>query len=374
MNKSNLIVATLLLLIIGLLFISLSSISEAVYTAGDKFYFIKKQLIWSVIGGISFLTASKIKFIYLNKYAKTFFLISIGLLLIVLIPQFGNQTLGARRWFDLGLFGIQPSEIFKLSAVIFFSKMFADNSSRNIKNLIIYLGIPLTLIILEPNLSTAILIAAIIFTIYYLSGGEIASLFTLCLLAIIASLILVFTSPYRQERFHSLIDPENSSSYHSSQIILALTSGHWIGKGLANSDQKYRFLPKVSTDSILAVIGEETGFFGCLSIIFIYLFLILQIISVGRHSPDPFCSLLTISIACWIAYQSLINISAIVALIPLTGVPLPLISYGGSSLVTLMFALGLVQNIQLHSVLVYSDNREKIKIRYHHRHPSHSGH
>ena len=136
MNKSNLIVATLLLLIIGLLFISLSSISEAVYTAGDKFYFIKKQLIWSVIGGISFLTASKIKFIYLNKYAKTFFLISIGLLLIVLIPQFGNQTLGARRWFDLGLFGIQPSEIFKLSAVIFFSKMFADNSSRNIKNLI----------------------------------------------------------------------------------------------------------------------------------------------------------------------------------------------------------------------------------------------
>jgi cell division protein FtsW len=374
MNKSNLIFITSLLLIIGLLFISLSSISEAAYTAGDKFYFIKKQLIWSGIGIIAFIVAAKIKFSFLKKYTQVFFILSLGLLLLVLLPRFGNLTLGARRWFDFGFIGIQPSEIFKLTAIIFFTKMFADNNSRNIKNLLIYLGIPLFLIILEPNLSTAILIAATIITTYYLSGGEITSLFTLCLFAVAISLILILTSPYRRERFNALVNPQNSSSYHSDQIILALTAGHWTGKGLANSDQKYRFLPKVSTDSILAVIGEETGFLGCSLIVILYLLLILQIIKIGNQTTDVFNSLLVTSVASWIAYQSLINISAIVALIPLTGIPLPLISYGGSSLVTLMFALGLVQNIQQQSTLVYSDKREKLQIHHHRRHPPHSSH
>ncbi len=358
---------------IGLLFISLSSISEAVYTAGDKLYFIKKQLIWSVVGIAAFFVAAKIKFSFLKKYSQTFYFLTLGLLILVLIPQFGNQVLGARRWFDVGFFGIQPSEIFKLTAIIFFSKIFIDDRSRNIKNLIIYLGIPLVLIILEPNLSTSILIAATVITMYYLSGGEIVSLFVLCLFAISASLILVLTSPYRRQRFESLVDPQNSS-YHSDQIILALTSGHLTGKGLANSDQKYRFLPKVSTDSILAVIGEETGFIGCSLIICLYLLLILQITKIGSLSSDPFNSLIASGTAVWIAYQSLINISAIVALIPLTGVPLPLISYGGSSLVTLMFSLGLVQNIHQQSVLLYSNNSEKQSDHHHHRHTSHSGH
>lgn len=374
MKNHYLIFFTFSLLIIGLLFISLSSISQALFTAGDKYYFIKKQLLWSGVGLVAFIFASKIKFNYLKKIASPFFYLSIGLLILVLIPRLGSLALGARRWFNFGIIGIQPSEIFKLSAVIFFAKIFQNSQTRNIKNLLLYLGIPVILVVLEPNLSTAILITAVIITVYYLAGGEITSLFTLCLLAVIASFVLVITSPYRLQRFESLINPQTSASYHSGQMILALSSGFITGKGLANSDQKYSYLPEVSTDSILAVIGEETGFIGCSAVIILFLLLVLQIIKISQSTTDSFCSLLVIGIAAWVGYQSLINIAAVVALVPLTGIPLPLVSYGGSSLVTILFALGLVQNVQHQSVLVYSDSREKPENHHYHRHPPHSSH
>ena len=374
MKNRNIILLTTLLLIVGLLFISLSSISQAVISTSDKYYFIKKQFLWSAFGIISFIVASKIKLTFLKTISAPFFYISLILLILVLIPQFSHLTLGARRWFNLGIIGIQPSEIFKLSAVIFFAKMFQESQTRNLKNLIIFLGIPIILIVAEPNLSTAILTAAIIITIYYLAGGEITSLFFLCLLAITTSSILIVTSPYRLQRLQSLINPQNSSSYHSEQMILTLSSGFLTGKGLANSDQKYSYLPEVSTDSILAVIGEETGFLGCTTVIIIFLLLVLQIIKISQSSSDPFSSLLVIGIALWIGYQSLINIAAVVALVPLTGIPLPLVSYGGSSLITIMFALGLVQNVHRQTVLVYSDSREKLKSHHYHRHSPYPRH
>ena len=357
MNAKKLLFAVFTLLALGLVFISVSSISEADYTAGDKLYFIKKQLIWSVIGIFTFFIATKINLGLIKKYSFFFFVLSLILLGLIFVPNLSTQTLGARRWLDLGFIGVQPSEILKLGALIFFSKLFSDIKGLNIKNLIIYLGIPLTLVILEPNLSTAVLIAAIVITLYYLAGGEIVSLFALCVTAVLISVILIATSPYRRARL-------DSTSYHSSQMVIALTSGNIIGKGFANSEQKYRFLPKISTDSIFAVIGEELGFVGGLAIISLYLFLILTTINIGQSATDKFSSLFCTGTACWLAYQSLINISAVVALIPLTGVPLPLISYGGSSLVTLMFALG----------LVYSISSENQKDSHHHRHSPHSRH
>lgn len=373
----SLIVSVLLLLFIGLVFISVSSYSEAAYTAGDKLYFVKKQPIWIALGLIAFFITSKINLNLLKKWATPMFIVSIALLCLILIPQFSNQTLGARRWLDLGIIGIQPSEILKFCAIVFFSKLFSIESSRNIKNLTFYLSMPFTLIILEPNFSTAVIVAAIVITIYYSSGGEIFSLFALCFLTVLASIFLILLSPYRLARFNSLINSNNqekSISYHSNQMILALTSGHWFGKGFANSDQKYRFLPKISTDSILAVIGEETGFIGVSFIVYIYIYLVNLILKISQKVIDPFLSLFSIGVASWIAIQSLINISAVAALIPLTGVPLPFISYGGSSLISLMAAVGIIQNIQNHnSNLIYSDNRENHKNYHHHRHPPHSG-
>jgi cell division protein FtsW len=357
MNSRKLLYIVLSLLTIGLVFISVSSISEAEYTVGDKLYFIKKQAVWSAIGLFVFFIATKIKLSHVKKYASLFFILCSILLALVLIPQFSTETLGARRWLYLGPLGIQPSEILKLAAIIFFSKIFSETKSLNIKNLAIYLSLPLTLVILEPNLSTAVLIAAIVITLYYIAGGEIISLFTLCIIGAAISTGLIMSSPYRLARF-------DSSSYHSSQMTLALTSGGPIGKGFANSEQKYRFLPKISTDSIFAVIGEELGFIGSSLIILLYILFIATIINISQSTSDVFSTLFAAGVASWISYQSLINVSAVVSIIPLTGVPLPLISYGGSSLVTLMFALG----------LVYSISRENKKEDHHHRQPPHPGH
>ncbi|MFA5828118.1 MAG: FtsW/RodA/SpoVE family cell cycle protein [Candidatus Shapirobacteria bacterium] len=372
LRLSPIVILTFILILIGFLFISISSLTEASSTIGDKFFFSKKQLIWIVISWVVFFVTSKIPLETIKKASPILYFSSLFLLFLVLIPQLGNKTLGARRWLDIGFTEIQPSEILKLFSIIYFAKLFSQADKRTIKNLLLYLGIPFVLIIAQPNLSTAILISAIVITIYYLSGGEIIHLFTLGFFATIVSFLLVISSPYRMARLQGL----STGSYHSNQIIMALASGGIFGKGFANSDQKYRFLPKISTDSIVAVIGEETGIIGIITVILLFIFLIVNIFKIANSSKDSFESLLISGIGCWIAFQALINISAIVALIPLTGVPLPFISYGGSSLISLMSAMGLVYNIERNrpKLLYYSadDNIQKeSKNHLHNRHPPH---
>lgn len=376
-HKSPLFFLVSSLIIIGIIFISISSLTEANSTIGDKFFFLRKQGFWLLVSLVVFYIASKIKIETVQKLSSIIYLFSIVSLILVLIPGLSNQALGARRWLNLGIFSFQPSEILKLSSIIFFASHFSKEQFRNFKNLVLYLIGPFILIILEPNLSTAILITAIVISIFYLSGGKILPLFFLCLTIIGLSLILILTSPYRSARLQTLLNPQNnaeSTSYHSNQIILSLSSGGLFGKGFANSDQKYKFLPKISTDSILAIIGEETGFLGVTVIIFIYIYLISYLLKISSIITDQFQSLIISGTACWIAYQCLINISAVAAIIPLTGVPLPFISYGGSSLITLFTAIGLVRNIEKrNSLLLYSDNDSKDKQNnHHHRHTPHS--
>lgn len=376
-NKSPLFSLVFVLIFIGLTFISISSLTEANITLGDKFFFLRKQGFWLLISLVAFYFSSKIKIEIVKKFSFAFYLFSILGLVLVLVPGFSNETLGANRWLNLGVLSFQPSELLKLSSVIYFAMLFSVEKRRNFTNLILYLVGPFILIILEPNLSTAILVSGIIISIFYLAGGKIMPLFGLCLSLVVISLILIISSPYRLARLQTLFNPQDnsqSSSYHSNQIILSLSSGGLFGKGFANSDQKYQFLPKISTDSILAIIGEETGFLGVLTIILIYIFLIYYLLKISSLISDPFSSLLVSGTACWISYQCLINIAAIASIIPLTGVPLPFISYGGSSLLTLMTAVGLVRNIEKNnSLLLYSDNDSKAKKKHpHHRHPSHS--
>lgn len=376
-NKSPLLKLIFILIFIGLTFISISSLTEANNTIGDKFFYLKKQSFWILISIVSFYIVSKINLNIVKKLSFLLYLFSIICLFLVLIPGFSNQALGATRWLNLGIFSFQPSELLKLTSVIYFASLFSSDSKRNFTNLVIYLFIPFVLIILEPNLSTAILISAIVISMFYLSGGKIIPLFLLCLALIGLSIVLVYSSPYRKARLETLINPTESTqstSYHSNQVILALSSGGVFGKGFANSDQKYRFLPKISTDSILAIIGEETGFVGVSFILIIYMALITYLIKLASSiTDDTFSALIVSGTTCWITFQALINIAAIANIIPLTGVPLPFISYGGSSLLTLMIAVGLVRNIEnKYPLLIYSNYETKPKKNYHRRHPSHS--
>jgi len=372
--RSPLLIYIFSLVTIGFLFISVSSLFEAQSSQGDPFFFLRKQAVWIGSGFLLLLISSAFNLEFIRKYSFYLYLFSIALLVAVLIPGLGVKVLGARRWFDLGPINIQPSEIFKLVSVIFFSALFADPSQSTFKNLFFFLIPAFALIVFEPNLSTALLCAAIVFSIYYLSGGPNFPLFTTFLIFIALGIFLVVFSPYRLARFKTLLNQEGNpgQNYHSQQIIISLASGGWSGKGIANSDQKYRFLPKISTDSILAIIGEETGFIGLSGLLYLFVSLVNYLFKLSKLVKEPFEKLLVSGLACWLSYQALINFSAIVSLIPLTGIPFPFISYGGSSLLTLFIAAGLVRNIEKrHLPLLYSFNA-KIKKNRHHRHSPHS--
>lgn len=361
---------------IGIFFIAISTQTEANLTLGDQYFFLKKQIIWLILGIIVFTISSKIKIDFIKKFSFLFYIISNILLVAVLIPHIGTSALGAKRWLNLGpLGGIQPSEIAKTAAILFFPFLFSQEKNRNLKTVFIYLGIPFLLIILEPNLSTAVLLSAICLVIYYLSGASLKSIMTFSFLSFTIFAILTFIAPYRFVRLKTLLNQndastQTSSSYHTNQITYALASGGIWGKGFANSDQKYKYLPKISTDSIMAIIGEETGFIGISLILYCYLLLIGHIFRIAKNLTDTFESLLVSGVGAWLAFQTLINIGAIANIIPLTGIPLPFISYGGSSLVSLFLCLGLVRNIEKKQAnLLYSNNETENN---HHRHPSHS--
>jgi cell division protein FtsW len=373
MRKSPLLTLILILISISLIFISISSLSEAVSTIGDKYFFIKRQLAWITFSIIAFFIFSKIKIDTIKKQSFTFYLFSLFLLILVLVPEIGNEVLGARRWLNLGFISIQPSELLKFTSIIFFSYLFAEEKNKNLKKLLTYLVPSLILIIAQPNLSTAILIALIVISIYYLSGSKLTELIGLSTFSILIFFILIVISPYRSARLQTLIKPQediSKTSYHSYQVTLAISSGGIWGKGFANSDQKYKFLPKISTDSILAVIGEETGLIGISLIVLVYIYLIAYLFKISLKIPNNFESLIISGTACWIAYQTIINMSAIVSLIPLTGVPLPFISYGGSSLITLASIMGIIKSIEnKNKNIIFDQQNEKNN---NHRHPSHS--
>ena len=374
MKNSLLFVYALALSFIGLLFMSSASLFEAEKTIGDPYFFIKRQLLWLILGIIVMLITSKLNLNLVKENSFRFYLLSVIFLILVLIPGIGVKVLGARRQIDLGFFNFQPSELFKLASVIFFSYLFTLPEHRNISSLFLYLGLPLILIILEPNLSTTLLIALIVTAIYFLSGAKITNLFLVGLILTVFAAIFIFTSPYRLNRVKTLLQQQNNQdlSYHSEQIILSLASGGISGKGFANSDHKYKFLPKISTDSILAIIGEETGFIGLVLITYLFLILISRLMRLSQVTKDDYEKLLVSGIAVWIALQGLINFAAIVALIPLTGIPFPFIAYGGSSLINLFAALGLAINIEKkYSQLLYS-NHDRHSKNSPHRHSPHS--
>ncbi|HOZ80615.1 MAG TPA: FtsW/RodA/SpoVE family cell cycle protein [Candidatus Woesebacteria bacterium] len=356
---------------IGLVFLSISSPFESINLTGVSFGIAKKQLIWSLIGLSIFFIIRYLDYSLIKKFSPILFYFSLFLLFLVVIPQFGLKILGANRWLNFGFFGVQPSELFKFTSILYFSNILTKNV--NLKHFFIPLVIGLFLIIIEPNLSTTILIATISIFLFYLANGDIKSIFIIGVIALFLGIILTITSPYRLKRLQSLINPQSTQAYHSNQLIVSLASGHIFGKGFANSDQKYMFLPKVSTDSIAAVIGEETGFIGMLIICLAYLYLVSHLINFSNTLTDHSTQLFTIGISLWIAFQALINLGAITSIIPLTGMPLPFISYGGSSLVSLYLGLGVVANIHRQQQLLYLKNSDQ-QNHHHHRSSSHSSH
>lgn len=331
---------------IGLIVVYNASVVEAFNDFNDRYYFAKQQLIWLGLGLVVYFLASRLNPKHLKKISFAFFILSLIAMIMVLVPGVGLRLQGARRWISLGFFRFQPSELLKTSLVVYLATWL--ETPKEIKKFAVLLAICLGLIMLQPDLGTAVIIAALGFGLFYLSGNAIKEivLFFTCLIAGIA--ILIFVSPYRFERVKTFFDPTSDPlgrSYHINQILIGLGSGGVSGVGLGRSRQKYAYLPEATTDSIFAIVGEELGFIGGVLLIALLLSLSLLAFRVASQARDQYGRLLAAGVALLFSIQTFVNLASIVALIPLTGVPLPLISYGGSSLITTFLALGILASV-----------------------------
>ena len=339
------------LTLFGLLMVYDASVVEAYHKFSDKYFYLKQQLKWVGLGLLSGLIFAKVDYKKLAKIAAPGMLMVIILLLLVLIPKIGVKALGAKRWISIAGFSLQPAELTKIVFVLYLASWLSKQ--RSLFPLLILSGLILGLIILEPDLGTAVVIITTGFLVYFVAGAPLFHLSLSALLGLLGGLLLIWVSPYRRRRLLTFFDPTVDplgASYHIRQVLIAIGSGGLFGLGLGKSRQKYEYLPAATTDSIFAVIAEETGFFGSLLVVLAFLFLIWRGIKIAKEAPDRFGQLLAVGITSWIAVQALVNLAAMVALVPLTGVPLPFISYGGSSMVTSLAAMGILLNISRNKV------------------------
>lgn len=334
------------LTLLGLIAVADASAPAAIANFNDKFYYLKQQGIWAVFGISALIIFSKIKYSFWEKAATPFFFASVAALLLVFIPGLGVNLQGARRWIVLGTFSIQPSELLKLSLAVYIAKVATRN--KRIVSYFFPIVVSGFLIMLQPDLGTALVITSIGMAQIFISGVSFFYFLSFLAAGFLLVLILIFTSDYRKARlltfFEQTADPLGKS-YHIRQILLALGSGGLFGVGLGQSRQKYLFLPETATDSIFAVIAEEVGFLGAGLIILIFAYFLIICMSIIKNAPDKFSKILAVGLTTWIGSQAFLNIGSMVAVIPLTGVPLPFLSYGGSSLIAILTACGILLNI-----------------------------
>ncbi len=337
-----------LLSLFGVLMVYDSSVAIAIRDFGDQYYYAKEQLKWLVLGFAAMILMSRIDYHRWYALALPALLGTMGLLVAVFIPGLGVRALGANRWLNFGLFILQPAELAKLVLILYLAAWFTNKEKGRFGAFLLLTGIMFGLVILEPDLGTGIILVTIAIIMYFLSGASVKHFALLVPVVIIGITLLAISSPYRFARLTTFLNPQSDplgASYQIRQVLLALGSGGWTGIGIGKSRQKYEYLPEANTDSIFAIIGEEVGLLGAILVVGAFAFLVWRAFRVAGRAPDAFGRLLAAGIAAWIGMQSILNIGAMAALIPLTGIPLPLISYGGSSLVIVLAATGIVLNI-----------------------------
>ena len=345
-SDRKLLAVTLTLTLIGLVAVADASAPSALSSFSDKYYFAKQQAVWGIVGIVGLFVVSQINYKFWSKVAAPFFIFSVVLLILVLIPYFAPNLQGARRWIVFGSFTFQPSELVKLTLAIYLAKV----AQRNKRTLAYFLPIGLVagLVLLEPDLGTTIVLAIIGFAQTFVAGVSIIYITGTGIFGVLASIALVFSSPYRRDRLVTFLEQTADplgKGYHIRQILYALGAGGLFGVGLGQSRQKYLFLPEAANDSIFAVIAEEVGFIGAVMLIGLIAFFVLRGLKVASAAPDTFSKVLATGIVAWIGGQAFINIAAMVSLVPLTGIPLPFISYGGSSLTAVLIGTGILLNI-----------------------------
>lgn len=355
----TLLALTITLVLFGLIIIYDASVVAAYRDFGDKLYYFKNQLAWAAIGFFSLTFFYFYDYHKLVKISPVILLASIFLLVLVLIPGIGTKVYGARRWINLASFTFQPSEFAKISFILYQTYILSKFEKFKIRlydsTVVIFIPalVVIGLVIIQPDLGTALIFAAVTAVLYFIGKAPIWHFLIVLPIITIVSIVGILSQPYRIARLKSFLDPfhdPQGSSYQISQILIAISSGGLWGVGLGGSRSKFAFIPEVQSDAIFAVLVEELGFLGAIFLIGLFLILINKGITIAKEAPDYQGKLLATGITGLVAIQSFFNLASMVALVPLTGIPLPFISYGGSSLLISMTSLGILLNIKKQSL------------------------
>lgn len=323
---------------------------------GDNYYFLKRQILFGLIPGLCAAYAMyKIPYTFWKKTATGMLIVSIILLMSVFIPGIGADFGTAKSWIQLGGFSFQPSELVKLTFLIYLATWLENRGVENIKDFskgfmpfVMTLGVIMFLMIMQPDVGTMMIIVLQTLVVFFVAGGSIMHLTMLGGFGVMLLYVLIKIAPYRAARLTVLFDPELDPlgiGYHINQAFLAIGSGGWFGRGYGQSRQKFQYLPEVLGDSIFAVISEEMGFLISAGVVCLLLYIFIRTLLLSQYVKDSYGKLLMIGIVSWLIIQAFVNIGAMVGILPLTGVPLPFISSGGSALLVSMAAIGLLLNI-----------------------------
>ncbi len=356
MKKFDKILAlsVILLSLFGLIMIYSASSIWAEYKFSDSFHYLKYQLLFFIVGLVLMFIVSKIDYRLYYKKANTILICCFILLILVLIPGIGSVRNGSRSWFGIASFGIQPSEAAKLGLIIFTSK-YLSKSNKFLKSykegVFPILGITFLffgLIMLEPDLGTGVILVVAITALLFISGVNMKFFYGLGLLGVIGLVVLIVIAPYRMDRITAFINPWKDASGTGFQIIQSLYAigpGGLLGTGFLNSIQKHFYLPEPQTDFIFSIIAEEFGVVGAFIVVGLFSLILYRGIKVALNSKDLFAKYLSLGIIFQLIFQALMNLMVVIGLIPVTGVTLPFLSYGGSSLLVSMVSIGILLNI-----------------------------
>ena len=348
------------LLLLGLMMVLSASFVSLLHNDGSPFAFLNKQVLWAVIGVAAFVTFSKLDYHKLRGWGYFGIIAVVLMLLAVLIPGIGSTVGGSSRWIVLGPISIQPSELAKVALILFIADVFSRKDPKAVQELshtmlpvIPVVGFLALLVMLQPDMGTTMVIGVIGFGLLFLSGAPLRYILTMAGTGTALAAFMALAEPYRRARVTAFMNPwadPLNTGYQTIQSLIAMGSGGFFGVGIGASRQKWLYVPNAHTDFIFAILGEELGLFGTLMVLGMFAFLTYLGIRIARQAPDRFGMYIATGITLWVSFQALVNIGAVTASLPITGVPLPLVSFGGSSLVVTLVGMGILTNIARQSV------------------------
>lgn len=356
-STTSLTAIIFILILFGLIMLASASSVIGYLNFSDNYYYLKHQLLYGFLPGlILFFICSKINYKFWQKNAHWLLLTTILLLVLVFVPKIGLELNRAKSWIKIGEATFQPAEIIKLTLIIYLAAWFSKSKehiksfSQGLLPFLILLGIIAALIALQPDIGTMSIVVMIAMGVYFIAGLKWSYFMGLILASggLLFLLIKIDPDGRRLNRIITFLNPTvdvQNISYHINQALLAIGSGGLFGLGLGHSRQKFEYLPQVAGDSIFAILAEELGFVFSVLFIIILVYFIIKIFKISAYSKNDFIKLFTVGLAIWIGGQSLINIGAMLGILPLTGVPLPFVSFGGTALMTLMAGCGILVNI-----------------------------